>query len=122
MYGIASEKKKAKTARKPAAKLQLRGKTLKAIKKKAAAYTSTKAKLGKKKAEKEQSKSPRTKGEKDVTTRATRRNVAAKKPTVTKADTGATVKKKIGSGKFLSPAKIREMVNAAGAPCGFEEK
>jgi hypothetical protein len=47
---IASEKKKAKTGGKTAAKLQLRGTTLqgKAIKKKAAVSTSTKAKLGKK--------------------------------------------------------------------------
>jgi hypothetical protein len=117
---IASEKKKAKSAGKPVAKLQLRGKTLpsKAIKKKAASSTSTKAKLGKKK-EKEQSKSPRMKGEKDVTTKATRRSVAAKKPTVTKAKTGATVKKKIGSGKYLSPAKMKELVNATGHPAGL---
>jgi hypothetical protein len=67
---IASEKKKATTGGKTAAKRQLRGKTLqgKAIKKAA----STKAKLGKKK-EKVQSKSPPRKGEKDVSTKATKR-------------------------------------------------
>ena len=71
---IASEKKKAKTGGKTAAKLQLRGKTLqgKAIKKKAVASTSTKSKAGKKN-----------------TTKAT----PAKKPTVTKTKTGASVKK-----------------------------
>jgi len=116
---VASEKKKAKTAGKPAAKLQLRGKTLKAIKKKPVATTSTKAKQGGKKKEKEQSKSPSTKGEKDVTTRATRKSVVAKKPTATKANTGATVKKKLGSGKYLSPAKIRELVKAPGHPVGL---
>ena len=91
---IASEKKKAKTGGKTAAKLQLRGKTLqgKAIKKKTAA--STKTKLGKKK-EKVQSKSPQRKGEKDVTTKATKKSVGPKKPTVTKAKTGTSVKKKI---------------------------
>ena len=92
---IASEKNKVKTGGKPAAKLQLQGKTLlrNAIRKKAVASISTKAKLGKKK-EKEQSKSPPMKGEKDVTTKSTRRSVATKRPTVTKANTGA-VKEKI---------------------------
>jgi hypothetical protein len=112
---IASEKKKAKTGGKTAAKLQLRGKTLqgKAIKKKTAA--STKTKLGKKK-EKVQSKSPQRKGKKDVTTKATKKSVGPKKPTVTKAKTGTSVKKKIGSpkkigsGKYLSPGKVNELV------------
>ena len=94
----------------------------KAIKKKTAA--STKAKLGKKK-EKVQSKSPPRKGEKDVRTKATKKSVAAKKPTVTKTKTGASVKKKIGSHKkvgsckFLSPAKVKELANAAGNRAGL---
>ncbi len=93
----------------------------KAIKKKTAA--STKAKLGKKK-EKVQSKSPPRKGEKDVTTNATKKSVAAKKPTVTQTKTGASVKKKIGSHKkvgsrkFLSPANVKELANAAGNHAG----
>ena len=98
---IASEKKRAKTG----------GKT--AVKKKTAA--STKAKLGMKK-KKVQSKSPPRKGEKDVTTKATKKSVGPKKPTVTKAKTGTSVKKKIGSpkkigsGKYLSPGKVNELV------------
>ena len=96
----------------------------KAVKKKT--VPSTKHKLGKKK-EKVQSKSPPRKGEKDVTTNATKKSVAAKKPTVTQTKTGAVVKKKIGShkkigsGKLLSPAKLNELANAAGN-CRFEEK
>ncbi len=94
----------------------------KAIKKKTAA--STKAKLGKKK-EKVQSKSPPRKGEKDVRTKATKKSVAAKKPTVTKTKTGASVKKnigshkKVGSCKFLSPAKVKELANAAANHAGL---
>ena len=97
---IASKKKKAKTGGKTAAKLQLRGKTLqgKAIKKKAAASTSTKSKAGKKN-----------------TTKAT----PAKKPTVTKTKTGSSVKKKVGSGKFLSATKLKELAKATGNPGGL---
>ena len=63
-----------------------------------------------------QSKSPQRKGEKDVTTKATKKSVGPKKPTVTKAKTGTSVKKKIGSpkkigsGKYLSPGKVNELV------------
>ena len=97
---IASEKKKAKTGGKTAAKVQLRGKTLqvKAIKKKAAVSTSTKSKPGKKN-----------------TTKAT----PAKKPTVTKTKTGSSVKKKVGSGKFLSATKLKELAKATGNPGGL---
>jgi hypothetical protein len=59
------------------------------------------------------------KGGKDVTTKATRKSVAAKKPTVTKTKTGTSVKKKIGSGKFLSPAKHKELSSATGNPAGL---
>ena len=90
----------------------------KAVKKKTA--TSTKAKVGKKK-EKVQSKSPPRKGEKDVTTKATKKSVAPKKPTVMKAKTGASVKKKIGSpkkigsDKYLSPGELNKLVANARA-------
>ncbi len=82
MYGnsLQEEESRGKTA----AKFQLRGKTL----------GIHKGKLGKKK-EKVQSKSPPRKGEKDVTTNATKKSVAAKKPTVTKTKTGASVKRRL---------------------------
>ncbi len=94
----------------------------KAINKKT--VVSTKAKRGKKK-KKVQLKSPPRKGEKDVTTNATKKSVAAKKPTVTKTKTGASVKKKIGSHKkvgshkFLSQAKVKELADAAGNHAGL---
>ncbi len=116
---IASEKKKeAKTGGKTGRHCRVR------LSRSRLAAASTKAKLGKKK-EKVKSKSPPRKGEKDVTTKATKKSVAAKKPTVTKTKTGTIVKKKIGShkkigsGKFLSPAKLNELTNAAGSCAGF---